>query len=233
MSLLESGLENDEGPAAAATGPSFLPRRKPTHRAPEPSRCQSLIPANGRFDSYGGSNPPGALSISRLGARAVAPAVGARLRPVAAQLHRAPARRAVSRVVVEGPAAAVVAARLQRLHVRRPSRRRRSRARGRAGRRYRRRRRERGGLEVEREARTAGGCRRTPWGSPSSPAGCWRRAARGSPRGPRVRGRARPPSPDAPSARSSASQSRSRSKSTVFTSRWTRRSGSGAWFGRS
>ena len=57
MSLLELGLENDEGPAAAATGPLFLPRRKPTQRAPEPSRCQSLIPANGRFDRYGGSDP--------------------------------------------------------------------------------------------------------------------------------------------------------------------------------
>src|SRR5205814_1716045 len=39
--------------------------------------------------------------------------VRARLRPVAAELHRAPARGAVLRVVVERPAAVVVAAALE------------------------------------------------------------------------------------------------------------------------
>src|SRR5579884_1127378 len=92
--------------------------KRPTTASPTPYECETCWATAPTFDTFQpGVNAmaiPAATARTRTHASlcgAAAAPVRARLAPVAAELHRAPRRRAVRRVVVEAPAA--VAARLQ------------------------------------------------------------------------------------------------------------------------
>ena len=212
-------------------------RRPPRSRAPRRAlRCPCARGGRGRARRRTGSRSPRTCLVPA--------AVRARLLPATADLHRAPARRAVARAVVEEPAARLLAARLQPLpDAVRPRRcddgddRREAPA----GRRFRRPDRRAVGSDPECERKALSARSTSPVAPVRAPAqGCSRARAREARRG----GPSRQRSPPGRRRRRSSSSRRSRSHVSsaaglptssrfqsgisVLTKSWTRSSGAGA-----